>query len=115
MHEKLEIVRERGQAYGIRDATGFLLFFRTVHKWPGDELRYRDELLENSILADFLLKQLQGRAAESVGAVANGEQLAQPAKCLDCEYWQKPRGGFCLRGDRDTYCVKVGTQQAGAQ
>jgi len=62
-----------------------------------------------------MLSPEQQRAAESGGAVANGEQLAQPAKCLDCEYWQKPRGGFCLRGDRDTYCVKVGTQQASAQ
>jgi len=56
-----------------------------------------------------------GNARQPEEPPANGEQLAQPAKCLDCEYWQKPRGGFCLRGDRDTYCVKVGTQQASAQ
>jgi hypothetical protein len=45
-------------------------------------------------------------------APANTVQQAQPAKCLACEFWQKPRAGHCIRGDGEQYCVKVGTQQA---
>lgn len=53
-------------------------------------------------------------ALQECGAVANGSQHTQPAKCLGCEYWRGPYGNCCMRGDSEESCIKVGTQQASA-
>jgi hypothetical protein len=55
-----------------------------------------------------------GRIKKVLEAVPTCAQHTQPAKCLGCEYWQGIHGNICIRGSTDQYCVKVGTQQAGA-
>ena len=66
MHKKLKIIYKNGRPYGIRDDTGYLFFFATVSKFTGQDERYREEVMEQYALADFLLKSLRGRTAESV-------------------------------------------------
>lgn len=70
MHVKLEVIYKHNKPYGIRDSTGFLFFFTDIHKYSGQEERYREEVFERYKLADFLLNALRGRAAENQGAVA---------------------------------------------
>jgi|WetSurSiteA1Bulk_404760.scaffolds.fasta_scaffold31495_3 hypothetical protein len=64
MHVKLEVIYKNNKPYGIRDLSGFLFFFPQVTKYNGQEDRYRDEIVEQFKLADFLLCALRCRAVE---------------------------------------------------
>jgi len=57
----LQIIYEHGKPYGIRDSSGYLLFFVGISKYPGQEDRYRKEIEEQYELADFLLEALKGK------------------------------------------------------
>lgn len=60
-HTKLQIVYKNNKPYGIRDSSGFLLFFTPVSKFPNQEERYRQEVMEQFALADYLLEALEKR------------------------------------------------------
>ena len=55
---KIQIIYENGQPYGIRDNGGYLLFFPTVRKYSGQEQRYINEIQDCIKLADIILKAL---------------------------------------------------------
>ena len=55
---KIEIIYKNNKPYGIRDETGFLLFFTGVTKYQGQEERYRQEVQQQYNLSDYLLKKL---------------------------------------------------------
>jgi hypothetical protein len=61
MNNKLQIIYKNNKPYGIRDKTGFLLFFADVSKFPNQEERYRQEVQAQFDLADYLLSSLQVR------------------------------------------------------
>ncbi len=56
----LAVVYKAGHPSGIRDRTGFLFFFREVTKRSGQGERYEKEKEQLQLLADFLLKSLEG-------------------------------------------------------
>ena len=56
---KLQIIYKYGKPYGIRDATGYLFFFTEIHKYGGQEERYRQKIEQQYKLADYLLKALE--------------------------------------------------------
>ena len=101
----VKLVCEHGQPYGIRDWTGFLVFFHKVQKFNGQEERYRKELAEKFALADDLEAFLKLRtpaedstgeaqitqwACGGCGATVNGRQNY----CPEC-------GGTLTKGDKD--------------
>jgi hypothetical protein len=61
---KLKIIYKNNKPYGIRDSGGFLFFFSDVHKYTGQEERYRQEVAEQYELADYLLNALQNRSEQ---------------------------------------------------
>lgn len=61
MHDKLQIVYKQNKPYGIRDSNGFLLFFQEITKYNGQELRYREEILEQYKLAEYIICALHER------------------------------------------------------
>jgi hypothetical protein len=68
MHNKLQIIYKHNKPYGIRDENGFLFFFADVSKYPNQEERYRQEVLAQFALADYLLASLQARGLTLIGA-----------------------------------------------
>lgn len=54
-----KIVYKNNKPYGIRNQGGFILFFPDITKYDGQEERYRDEVMEQYKLADFLKQQLE--------------------------------------------------------
>jgi len=58
---KYEIIYKNDKPYGIRDSTGFLLFFTDITKYPDQEERYQQEIAEQFELADYLLKCLKNK------------------------------------------------------
>jgi hypothetical protein len=54
----LQIIHKNDQPYGIRDKGGFLLFFPTVTKYPGQEQRYIEDIQACYQLAEKILKAL---------------------------------------------------------
>ena len=60
-HEELQIIDEHGQPKGIRDRSGFLMFFTTVTRYDGQDERYERELVEGRQLAQYVLWALMGR------------------------------------------------------
>jgi len=58
-YNKLQIIHKHGQPEGIRYEGGYLFFFPSVHKYQGQEDRYRREIQERYELADYLLAQLE--------------------------------------------------------
>jgi hypothetical protein len=56
---KIEIIYKHNKPYGIRDKGGFLFFFTEVNKYSGQEERYRQEIEQQSNLADYLLDALK--------------------------------------------------------
>jgi hypothetical protein len=60
-HEKLKIIYKNNKPYGIKDGTGFLFFFPEITKFTGQEERYRCEVYEQFMLADFILEKLKER------------------------------------------------------
>lgn len=61
----LKIIYKHHKPYGIRDEGGFLFFFTEISKYSGQEERYRNEILEQWKLADYLLKQLKLKKNEN--------------------------------------------------
>jgi hypothetical protein len=57
--KQIQIIYKNNKPYGIRDETGFLLFFAQISKYCGQEERYRQEIEEQFKLADYLKKQLK--------------------------------------------------------
>ena len=55
----LQIIYKNNKPYGIRDKTGFLLFFPNITKYSNQEERYREEIEDQYTLADFILHQLK--------------------------------------------------------
>jgi len=56
--DDLEIIYKNKKPYGIRDRSGYLLFFREITKYPGQEERYRREASEMESLAGYILDSL---------------------------------------------------------
>ncbi len=65
-HEKLQIIYKNNSPYGIRDENGYLFFFARISKFPGQEERYRQEVLAQFALADYLLASLRVRGAPTI-------------------------------------------------
>ena len=60
MQEKeYKIIYKNNKPYGIRDNGGYLFFFSPIFKYEGKEEIYRNEIMEQYKLADFLKKQLE--------------------------------------------------------
>lgn len=58
---KLQIIYKDNHPYGIRDETGFLIFFTYIQKYQNQEVQYRAEIEEQYKLADYLLEALRSR------------------------------------------------------
>lgn len=56
----VQVIYERGEPSGVRDATGYLCFFNRVTKWPGQEERYRQELALRARHAEVIANALRG-------------------------------------------------------
>jgi hypothetical protein len=57
--KQLQIIYKNNKPQGIRNETGFLLFFTQISKYPGQEERYRQEVEEQFKMADYLKNQLK--------------------------------------------------------
>ncbi|MHA1280589.1 MAG: hypothetical protein ACTSQ8_25820 [Candidatus Helarchaeota archaeon] len=55
----LRIVHKNNKPYGIRDDSGFLLFFPEISKYPNQEKRYKQEIEQQYKLADLLIAALK--------------------------------------------------------
>ena len=67
----VQITYRNNKPYGIRDEDGYLLFFPDITQYPGQPERYREEIMEQFALADFLalaLSQRPNTRLESDGA-----------------------------------------------
>ena len=56
--DNLQVTYKHGQPEGIRDKSGFLLFFPLIYEYQGQDERYIKEVDKACRLASFLLKQL---------------------------------------------------------
>jgi len=56
---QVKIMYKNNKPYGIRDETGYQLFFSDISQYSGQEERYRQEIQEQFKLADYLKKQLE--------------------------------------------------------
>jgi hypothetical protein len=56
---EVRLIMEHGEPKGIRDRTGFLVFFHRVTKYSGQEGRYRAELDLRLRQADVLVTALR--------------------------------------------------------
>ena len=54
-----EFIYKNNKPYGIRNKGGYLFFFSVITKYDGQEERYREEIMEQYKLADFLKQQLE--------------------------------------------------------
>ena len=52
--------RDETRPFGIRDDGGFLIFFREVIRWAGQDERYEQECKEQRELAEFVLENMKG-------------------------------------------------------
>jgi hypothetical protein len=59
--EDLRIIYKNNKPYGIRDESGYLFFFADISKFPNEEERYRKEVQEQYVLADYLLSALRAQ------------------------------------------------------
>ena len=50
--KEVRIIYKNNKPYGMRDESGFLLFFSGINKYPGQEERYRQEIEGQFKLAD---------------------------------------------------------------
>lgn len=62
--KNLQIIYRHGKPYGIRDTSGFLLFFIDIQKYTGQDERFANELEEQNKLAKSLLSALQAEGEE---------------------------------------------------
>lgn len=61
----LKKIYKHNKPYGIRDSSGFLLFFTDITKYQGQEERYRLEVEQQYKLADYLLLALKAGKQKS--------------------------------------------------
>ena len=57
----LEIINKWDAPYGIRNNTGYLLFFADIKRWPGQEERYISEVEQQRELAEHLLEAIKNK------------------------------------------------------
>lgn len=58
LENDLQIIYQNGKPHGIRDRSGYLLFFTHITHYTGQEKRYQEEVEQQNKLADYLLHQL---------------------------------------------------------
>ena len=58
LENDLQIIYKNGKPYGIRDRSGYLLFFTNISHYTGQDKRYQEEIDQQNELAEYLLKQL---------------------------------------------------------
>ena len=58
-HHNLQIIYDGKKPKGIRDNSGYLLFFPDIQHYHGQEERYNLELEQQVELADFILGMLK--------------------------------------------------------
>ena len=61
MHKKVQIIYEHNKPHGIRDSTGYLLFFPQIRKYNNQDERYKEEIMEQFRLAEYLKVSLEAR------------------------------------------------------
>lgn len=98
--DELQIIQGHAHPYGIRDRSGFLFFFRSVHKFDDQEGRYRRDLAQMQRLAEFLLSAL--RAAHEP-ATAQECQHDITRRDHTIEYGEPP---FCTHCEQVTQLTK---------
>jgi len=54
----VRVIYEHGEPHGIRDDSGYICFFNSVTKFPGQDDRYRREIVERQEIADFMCDAL---------------------------------------------------------
>ncbi len=64
---EVTVIYEHGFPSGIRDKTGYLLFFNPAYKYEGQEERYRSDCEQKLLLANFLLAALAAIPAAQEG------------------------------------------------
>lgn len=109
MHKKLQIIYRNNKPYGIRDETGFLFFFAKVSRFSGQEERYREEVMEQYRLADYLLSSLQGRTAEKAEAETLSPTSAN-ASDASPQGEIAPMCGNCM-SENCVYTISVGSKE----
>jgi len=60
-HKDLEVYYKNGRPQCIRDITGVLFFFSDIQHYNGQEERYKEEVMEQYALAEYLLVALKNR------------------------------------------------------
>ena len=58
LEEDLQIIYKNGKPHGIRDRSGYLIFFPNITSYTGQEKRYQEEIDQQNKLAEYLLHQL---------------------------------------------------------
>jgi len=58
LENDLQIIYKEGKPHGIRDKSGYLLFFTEIFKYDGQMERYRKEIDNQKKLAEYLLDKL---------------------------------------------------------
>lgn len=58
LENDLHIIYKNGKPHGIRDRSGYLLFFPEKSRYDNQPERYKYEMQQQNILAEYLLKQL---------------------------------------------------------
>ena len=61
----IKVEYKHDKPYGIRDKTGYLLFFRSIDKYEGQEERYKEEVEEMKSLAEDISKYLKVRHSQA--------------------------------------------------
>jgi t-SNARE complex subunit (syntaxin) len=64
--KEIVILEENDIPVGIRDITGYLLFFPKIDKYLGEEERYQREISERKELAKFLVKVLNDQKQRAI-------------------------------------------------
>ena len=58
LENDLQIIYKNGKPHGIRDRGGYLLFFKNISSYTGQEKRYQEEVDQQNKLAGYLLHKL---------------------------------------------------------
>jgi len=58
LENDLQIIYKNGKPHGIRDRGGYLLFFPEKSRYDNQPERYKYEMQQQNLLAEYLLEQL---------------------------------------------------------
>ncbi|MBI9060162.1 MAG: hypothetical protein JEZ01_20510 [Labilibaculum sp.] len=58
LENDLQIIYKNGKPHGIRDRSGYLLFFPEKSRYDNQPERYKQEMYQQNLLAEYLLHQL---------------------------------------------------------